>query len=86
MLVPHVQESGEVWIKNTRDFAELNLRLGYTLNVKHDFSMEIFGGVQNMFNSFQKDLDRGPLRDSNYIYGPTKPRTFTLGVRIGHFH
>ena len=86
MLVPHIQKDSKVLIKNTRDFAELNLRLGYTLNIKHDFSMEIFGGVQNIFNAFQKDLDSGPLRDSDYIYGPTKPRTVTFGVRLGHFH
>lgn len=86
MLVPHVQESGKMLVKEARDFAELNLRLGYTVAIKKEFSMEFFGGVQNMFNAFQKDFDRGALRDSNYIYGPTKPRTFTLGVKIGHFH
>ncbi|QBQ42551.1 TonB-dependent receptor [Sphingobacterium psychroaquaticum] len=86
MLVPHVQESGQMLVKEARDFAELNLRLGYTVAIKKEFSMEFFGGVQNMFNAFQKDFDRGALRDSNYIYGPTKPRTFTLGVKIGHFH
>ncbi|WP_437921033.1 TonB-dependent receptor [Sphingobacterium sp. LRF_L2] len=86
MLVPHYQEDGTMLIKNAPDFMELNIRLGYTFAVKKDFNVEIFGGVQNMFNSFQKDFDKGALRDSNYIYGPTKPRTFTFGVKIGHFH
>lgn len=86
MLAPHYQESGELLVKDVRDFAELNLRLGYTFAVKKDFNIEVFGGVQNMFNAFQKDFDKGPLRDSNYIYGPTKPRTYTLGIKIGHFH
>ncbi len=86
MLAPHYQESGQLLVKDVRDFAELNLRLGYTFAVKKDFNIEIFGGVQNMFDAFQKDFDKGPLRDSNYIYGPTKPRTYTLGIKIGHFH
>lgn len=86
MLVPHYQPSGIMEIKNTRDFMELNLRLGYTFAVKKDLNMELFGGIQNMFNSFQKDFDSGALRDNDYVYGPTKPRTFTFGVRIGHFH
>ncbi|MFZ4262535.1 TonB-dependent receptor [Sphingobacterium sp. HJSM2_6] len=86
MIVPHIQESGQMLLKNSTDFMELNLRLGYTFSLKKDLNLEIFGGVQNMFNSFQKDLDRGALRDSNYIYGPSRPRTATFGVKIGHFH
>jgi outer membrane receptor for ferrienterochelin and colicins len=73
-------------IKNAKDFVELNLRLGYTMNTKKEFSIEFFGGVQNIFNAFQKDFDRGALRDSKYIYGPSKPRTITFGIKIGHFH
>ncbi|MFD1769515.1 TonB-dependent receptor [Sphingobacterium suaedae] len=86
MLVPHYQPDGRMLVKDARDFVELNLRLGYTFSVKKDFNVELFTGVQNMFNAFQKDFDKGALRDSDYVYGPTKPRTFTFGVKIGHFH
>ncbi|WP_133639040.1 TonB-dependent receptor [Sphingobacterium paludis] len=86
MLVPHYQPDGRMIIKDAPDFMELNLRLGYTFAVKKNFNVEVFTGVQNMFNAFQKDFDSGPLRDSDYVYGPTKPRTFTFGVKIGHFH
>lgn len=86
MLVPHYQPSGIMLVKDVRDFMELNLRLGYTFAIKKDLNMEVFGGVQNMFNAFQKDFDKGATRDNEYVYGPTKPRTFTLGVKIGHFH
>ncbi|HAL52056.1 MAG TPA: TonB-dependent receptor, partial [Sphingobacterium sp.] len=85
MIVPHIQHD-VMTLKNARDFVELNLRLGYTFPIHKDFSIEIFGGVQNMFNAFQKDFDKGALRDSDYIYGPTRPRTFTFGLRVGHFH
>ena len=86
MLVPHIQESGDMLIKDTKNFMELNLRLGYTFSLKKDLNLEIFGGVQNIFNAYQKDFDKGALRDSNYIYGPSRPRTATFGVKIGHFH
>jgi outer membrane receptor for ferrienterochelin and colicins len=34
--------------------------------------------VQNLLNAYQQDFDLGKERDSNYIYGPAKPRTFIL--------
>ncbi len=37
-------------------------------------------GVRNLTNAFQPDLDRGPLRDSNYVYGPRFPRSVRFGV------
>jgi len=86
MLAPHYQPDETMLVKTTPDFMEMNLRLGYTFPVRKEFSIEVFGGIQNMFNAFQKDFDRGPLRDSDYVYGPTKPRTFTFGIKIGHFH
>ena len=46
------------------------------------FSLQINAGAQNIFNSFQNDFDSGADRDSGYIYGPTLPRTFFLGVKL----
>ncbi|WP_086947985.1 TonB-dependent receptor [Sphingobacterium sp. JB170] len=86
MKVPHYQTDRRMIITKSPDFMELNLRFGYVFAVKNDFNIELFAGVQNMFNAFQKDFDTGPLRDSDYVYGPTKPRTFTFGIKIGHFH
>jgi len=86
MLVPHIPNGGQMVIKEAKDFVELNLRLGYTVSMKKEFSIEFFGGVQNIFNAYQKDFDRGALRDSQYIYGPSRPRTITFGVKLGHFH
>ena len=33
-------------------------------------------------NAYQRDLDRGPLRDATYVYGPRFPRTFGLSARV----
>ncbi|MCI7341329.1 MAG: TonB-dependent receptor, partial [Prevotella sp.] len=43
--------------------------------------VQLNGGVQNIFDAFQKDLDRGTYRDSGYFYGPTQPRTFFVGAK-----
>ena len=39
-------------------------------------------GLQNIFNSYQNDFDKGALRDSGYIYGPSRPRTLHVGLSI----
>jgi outer membrane receptor for ferrienterochelin and colicins len=51
--------------------------------VLHDhIKLQLNTGVQNIFNSFQKDLDKGEFRDAGYFYGPTQPRTFFVGFKI----
>ncbi|HUF24224.1 MAG TPA: TonB-dependent receptor [Vicinamibacterales bacterium] len=37
---------------------------------------------RNLTNAYQRDLDRGPLRDAAYVYGPRMPRSLALGARI----
>ena len=37
-------------------------------------------GMKNAFNAYQDDLDRGPYRDSAYVYGPRFPRTVYLST------
>jgi aspartyl aminopeptidase len=39
-------------------------------------------GIQNIFNAYQKDFDRGANRDSGYIYGPSLPRSWFVGAKI----
>jgi outer membrane receptor for ferrienterochelin and colicins len=87
MIAPRLTEENQVMLLNkTPQFFEINTRIGKTWNINHEFSIELSGGVQNIFNAFQKDFDRGPLRDSDYVYGPSRPRTFFVGLKIGHFH
>jgi outer membrane receptor for ferrienterochelin and colicins len=47
--------------------------------------VELSGGVQNIFDSYQDDFETGALRDSDYIYGPNRPRTFFIGLKFGDF-
>lgn len=93
MWVPHIapvdipEEYTNMYIKQdklerTPDFFELNLKLNYTFVLRDHIKLQLNGGVQNLFNSFQEDLDKGEYRDSGYFYGPTQPRTYFIGIKI----
>ena len=66
----------------TPDFCDMGFKTSYDFKVYSSFTLQLNAGVQNIFNSFQKDFDSGADRDSGYIYGPTLPRTFFFGVKL----
>ncbi len=69
-------------LERTPDFFDFNVKLNYTVVLKEHLKMQFNAGVQNIFNQFQKDLDKGGYRDSGYFYGPTSPRTFFVGIKL----
>ena len=66
----------------TPDFWDMGFKAAYDIRVYKSFSLQLNAGVQNILNSFQKDFDTGADRDSGYMYGPTLPRTFFVGIRL----
>lgn len=85
MIVPHFAGYIEKdRLEHTPDFFDLNLKLNYTFVLRDHIRLQINGGIQNIFNSFQKDLDKGEFRDSGYFYGPTQPRTYFIGFKISN--
>lgn len=66
----------------TPSFFDLTLKATYRIPVGGRTTIELSGGVQNLFNSYQRDFDSGPDRDSSYIYGPSLPRTVFVGLRL----
>ncbi|MEX0987817.1 MAG: TonB-dependent receptor [Bacteroidales bacterium] len=69
--------------RTSPSFLELNLKAGYTFTFRSTNSgVELFGGVKNVTNAYQEDLDSGKNRDSNYVYGPGAPRTIYMGIRV----
>lgn len=83
MIVPHMAGYIEKSrMEHTPQFVDLNLKLNYTFVLKDHIKMQMNGGIQNIFNSFQKDLDKGEFRDAGYFYGPTQPRTYFVGIKI----
>ena len=83
MIVPHLAGYIEKSrMEHTPQFMDLNVKLNYTFVPNDHIKLQLNGGVQNMFNSFQKDLDKGEFRDAGYFYGPTQPRTYFIGIKI----
>ena len=84
MYVPHVIEaqSGEQVIVKSPNFYEQNLRAAYTFSLKDNYKLEVFAGVKNIFDQYQKDFDKGKDRDADYIYGPQHPRTYFMGLKL----
>ena len=66
----------------TPSFWDMGLKLSYNFRLSPIIGMEIHGGVKNIFDAYQSDIDHGAFRDSVYIYGPMNPRTFFLGVKF----
>lgn len=63
-------------------FFDLGIKLSYDIALTRRVTMQVSGGVKNVLDSFQKDIDRGKTKDAGYIYGPAFPRTFHFGVRF----
>lgn len=82
MIVPHTPYKKNPVMEKTPDFMEVNMKLNYTFFLHDHIKFQLNGGIQNIFNSFQKDLDKGKDRDSGYFYGPTQPRTYFIGFKI----
>lgn len=59
-----------------------NLPIGEYTIIAEAIGMELHGGVKNIFDEFQDDIDAGPFRDSVYTYGPMTPRTYFIGVKF----
>jgi outer membrane receptor for ferrienterochelin and colicins len=85
MDVAHVidPDTEETVIKRTPTFFENNIKLAYTFHLQKHYKFELFGGVQNIFNSYQHDFDLGADRDAGYVYGPMRPRTIFVGLKFG---
>lgn len=66
----------------TPSFWDMGFKAVYDFKVYDSFTLQLNGGVQNILNSFQNDFDSGADRDSGYMYGPTLPRTFFIGVKL----
>jgi len=64
-------------------FSEMSAKIGYTVFLeKMKTGIQFYTGVKNVFNSYQNNFDIGKHRDSNFVYGPSLPRTFYFGVKL----
>lgn len=83
MLVQHlagyIDQDTEAW---TPRFFDMGFKLAYTFHLSDLIRLEVNGGIKNLLDQFQKDLDRGPMKDAKYIYGPVMPRMYFFGVKF----
>lgn len=83
MLVQHqagyIDRDTEVW---TPRFFDMGFKLAYTFRLTDLIRLEVNGGIKNVLDQFQKDLDRGVKKDAGYIYGPAMPRMYFFGVKF----
>lgn len=86
MLVGHSAGSGveEPVAVNTPRFMEVNMKLAYDFPIYKYLTLQVNGGIQNITNAYQNDFDKGWNRDSSYIYGPSLPRSYFVGVKVSY--
>jgi outer membrane receptor for ferrienterochelin and colicins len=86
MIAPKVvSDTGFIDLIDTESFLDMTTKITYHFDLIENFHIELTGGVQNLLDSYQNNFDSGPLRDSDFIYGPNRPRTFFLGLKFGDF-
>lgn len=86
MITPKViNDSGFIELIDTESFLDMTIKITYNFTLIENFHIEMNGGIQNLLDSYQKNFDSGPLRDSDFIYGPNRPRTFFFGLKFGDF-
>ena len=67
-------------------FNVIGLKASYKyLFLEYDLKLVCSVGVKNIANSYQEDFDISKNRDSNYMYGPSLPRTYYVSVAFSTF-
>lgn len=64
----------------TPDFFDMNIKVNYEFHIGGLSELHLNAGVMNVFNAYQSDFDKGANRDSGYIYGPSLPRSYFVGL------
>ena len=64
-------------------FNAIALKATYIQKLKRvGLKLEYSIGVKNLTNAYQNNFDSLKERDSNFIYGPSNPRTFYFGLTL----
>ena len=86
MKIPHFSGSPNQLtdeIITSKPFSVVSMKIGYKFTASLiESKIEIYSGIKNILNSYQNRFDVGKNRDSNFVFGPSIPRTVYFGVRI----
>lgn len=70
--------------EKTNQFLDMTLKASYDFALYKNTTLQLNVGLNNIFNDYQSDFDKGADRDSGYIYGPGIPRSFFAGIKISY--
>lgn len=85
MLLPYYGvDLPEGELRKSKVFFDTGFKLYYNMSLGKSVTMQWYAGMKNVFNSFQKDFDKGIDRDPSYVYGPSMPRSVFFGFKIGN--
>ena len=85
MLAPHFAGFIDTdRLEETPSFLTFDANASYRWALEDEREILITVGGKNLTDEYQPDLDRGPDRDSSYVYGPRFPRQWflSLGLRF----
>ncbi|WP_462279812.1 TonB-dependent receptor [Salinivirga cyanobacteriivorans] len=87
MLVPYfgntLPATSEGELRESNPFYDIGIKARFNWKL-NGATMQFYGGVKNIFNSYQDDFDYGHDRDPGYIYGPGLPRMIYAGIKISN--
>ena len=69
-------------LRESDNFFDAGVKLSYTLKLNGS-SVQLLGGIKNIFNSYQNDFDISVNRDPACIYGPVSSRAIYFGIKFG---
>jgi outer membrane receptor for ferrienterochelin and colicins len=85
MLAPHY--AGYIAadrLEKTTTFVVYDLAASRTFKTRGGPQLTVGISARNLTNAYQPDIDRGPLRDSAYVYGPRFPRSVGLSLKVDY--
>ncbi len=72
----------EPGVYDTPIMAEWGARIAWSFFRERTSDYQLFTGVKNILDAYQKDLGTGATRDPAYVYGPAVPRTWYFGAKL----
>jgi outer membrane receptor for ferrienterochelin and colicins len=82
MDVLYQGEFRDIGIERTPSFSEIDILAFYTIPFAGKLVLEANAGLRNLSNAFQQDFESGRDRDATYVFGPMRPRMFTMGLQL----
>ena len=86
MLVTHFSGASNQPVDeiiSSASFSEVSFKFAYSIGLKKiNSKIELYTGVKNILNAYQDQFDIGKNRDSNFVYGPSQPRTIFIGIKL----